>query len=1040
MTRKLFFAGALAIWIIAACTPELQPLPAISISSETVTPDDKHREYQFSVDTANDLLIEVTGFESEFKVLSQNDGPNQPALVSRIPYLRTGPVYQLLPASANSTERHVVVQADHETNRARTQVKVFELTEHSSAEKKRVQAFRLYSQAIAYTESETPEVWLPRLAALRQAAVIFSDLGMIEQKLWSEFLVAYFTYFPIYNYRESVKIAGRVQKEAESAGLDEIALMAMQIKAQAMLERDAADSPEAAREKHTQAQLLLDDAMKLAGSLDMQFEAAWAINGKGIGFYYQGDPLLALEQYEEAFVMATELQDGYFINMIRMNMALAHERLGQGHEALGHLQEIRQDLNEAQETNLVINNLSEQGRIYKNFYRFPEAVEILTEAQEIARSINAVESDGRIKMSLARAYYEMGVLDRSLAYVEDSKAEFETSNYGRGLREIYQISANIHRYQGNYDLMSANRELQGKFLSTGLERARYAYDLAIDSISSGRLDAREIQELLEQSLRIALSTFDQQLQMILRFELCRFSLAQPASRPSCDFLELEKQYLSLHPGVFPRNALSIMGTWADIQSRRGNTEQAILVYGELLERMSFYRKTLPGVLGAWYWEKRKVVFESYLHLVIEQDLATGDGSRSLVLLDRLRNAETDLNVNTVEPRPAETEKLRGLLARRNRAESRDEIELLEREMDAVLLTNRQQDEPAQIQSDMYSLQSFLADLPSNSTLLAFYFFADDAFRWTANSTGVKLTRVESDENLTGLLERTRRSMIVQGRQPPLEKLGKLGDIFFPQGQGSIQSTIYLLSAGPLNGFPFDTLIVGGSFLAENHKVVYLQSLSTPGLTSADVRQLDSIFLAGNPVTGSNTLPELSATLRELGSIAENFPTAEITLVEGEELQLIPFTENRFLNADLIHIASHSQIDLAYPNLSTIALSSASKNNSEGAFLTPLDIKSQHLSASLVVLSACETTGLNTFGLDANLGFVTAFLTSGAGAVVASLWALPDRKTEQFMRQLYSGIANGLEIEDALVMVKRNRIAGKDGGDIQQWAAFQLYRN
>lgn len=1031
-------AGVLALGIVTSCTPQLPPLVPLAVDRAPGA-GDAHRDYRVIAAADRDLLIEVSGFESEFKVSAYTDDSRQPVQISRIPYLRAAPVYQVVTPASSRSEIRLAVEADHETRRAEIRVRAFELPTETLAEKRRAEAFRLYSQAIAYTESEAPEHWQPRIAALEDAARLFSAVGMTEQKLWSGFLAAYFTYFPMYDYRESIRLAKSVAEEADAAGFDEIALMAVQIQAQALLERDDADLPEAAREKSEQAQQLLDRAALLADSLGMSYEAAWALNGKGIGFYYRADSLEALSQYEKALVLAEQLEDDYFINMVRANMALAHENLGQAEEALELLQDIREDLDESAETNLVINNLTEQGRIYKNFYRFPESVQILSEARELARSIDATESAGRIDMSLARAYYEMGMMERSLSFIEDAKTAFEKANYGRGLREIYQISANIHRHLGHFETMSADRESQGNYLTSNPDRARHLYDRAMDLMSSRPSGDQEIRNLLEQGIGIAEATSDAHLQQFLRLELCRFSLLKPSTAPDCDFGALEADYQALRANPFPRNALSAMEIWADIQQHRGNTVQAALVYGDMLEDIAFYRSLLPGVLGAWYWERRKAVFESYLRLAIARDLATGDGRRSLDLLDRLRNVESSSAPGGLESENAEAEKLRGLLARRERSESPAEVEQIEREMDASLLASRRQSVSSRARDDSLPLQNLISALPADSELLAFYLFADSAYRWNATSEGVTVAPIDNAGGLASLVETTRRNLVVWGRQPPTEELARLGSAFFPGGPDSIAPNLYLLGSGPLNGFPFDTVVVGDAFLAESHRVVNLQTLAALPSTSGRGPGFESIFLAGNPVTGSNSLPELSAAMEELELIAAMFPSADITWVEGANLQRLPFEESRFRDADLIHIASHSQINLAYPGLSTIALSDVPGNADAKAFLTPLDIHGSDLTARLVVLSACETTGLNAFGLDANLGFVTAFLSSGAQAVVASLWALPDRRTSRFMAELYARMADGLDIDSALAMTKRTWISRQNAEDIKLWAAFQLYR-
>ena len=97
-----------------------------------------------------------------------------------------------------------------------------------------------------------------------------------------------------------------------------------------------------------------------------------------------------------------------------------------------------------------------------------------------------------------------------------------------------------------------------------------------------------------------------------------------------------------------------------------------------------------------------------------------------------------------------------------------------------------------------------------------------------------------------------------------------------------------------------------------------------------------------------------------------------------------------------------------------------------------------LSADLVVLSACETTGVNSFQFDTNMGFVSEFLHAGAGAVLASLWPVSDRFAHEFMEDFYAQLLQGAGIPGALAEAKRRNLARDEHRDTLYWPSFQLY--
>lgn len=109
---------------------------------------------------------------------------------------------------------------------------------------------------------------------------------------------------------------------------------------------------------------------------------------------------------------------------------------------------------------------------------------MLGESLELARGIGAVESSGRINNSLAYAYYEMGFMERSRSLVEDAFSSLIAANYGRGLRNAYQLTANIGRYQGDYESMRVSRQKQAAYLTSNVDKAFHRYDLAIDTLVS----------------------------------------------------------------------------------------------------------------------------------------------------------------------------------------------------------------------------------------------------------------------------------------------------------------------------------------------------------------------------------------------------------------------------------------------------------------------------------------------------------------------------------------------------------------------------
>ncbi len=196
---------------------------------------------------------------------------------------------------------------------------------------------------------------------------------------------------------------------------------------------------------------------------------------------------------------------------------------------------------------------------------------------------------------------------------------------------------------------------------------------------------------------------------------------------------------------------------------------------------------------------------------------------------------------------------------------------------------------------------------------------------------------------------------------------------------------------------------------------------------------ESLFLAGAPRAA--TAVNLPGTEHELEAVQTAFPTVEAHVRTQDDLAAAAFRDEPFRSADLIHIASHAVIDRDYPELSRLILSDGRGGNPE--FLTPADLSGDRLSARLIVLSACETVGLNRFDFDTHLGFVTVLLQRSDALVVASLWPVPDQATSRFMTHFYRELAASGEVPEALRSAKL-QLRRDSGPGNRTWSAFQLF--
>lgn len=140
--------------------------------------------------------------------------------------------------------------------------------------------------------------------------------------------------------------------------------------------------------------------------------------------------------------------------------------------------------------------------------------------------------------------------------------------------------------------------------------------------------------------------------------------------------------------------------------------------------------------------------------------------------------------------------------------------------------------------------------------------------------------------------------------------------------------------------------------------------------------------------------------------------------------------------DLLHLATHARLDSERPRLSAFALTPEAGQGPQSGELSLLDVLGLHLTGTVVVLSACETSSGRLLAGEGVLGPAQAFLQAGAASVLGSYWRVDDRATVDFMHAFYAHLLRqGMSVAAALQATQLERAARSPPRD---WAAFAAY--
>jgi len=234
------------------------------------------------------------------------------------------------------------------------------------------------------------------------------------------------------------------------------------------------------------------------------------------------------------------------------------------------------------------------------------------------------------------------------------------------------------------------------------------------------------------------------------------------------------------------------------------------------------------------------------------------------------------------------------------------------------------------------------------------------------------------------------------------------------------SELLIVPDGVLFELPFEVLLAEDPpaqadwgqlpCLARSHTITYVPSASTylalQGRVGKDIYDKDLLafgdpdYSALGPLSGLrgrlDALPYTRDEVLGLGSMAEKGSSIHLGTDASEAVLKSELKTGSFR---VLHLAAHGLIDPAEPSASCIALCPDSGGTENGYFQT-LEAITSPMNVGLVVLSACES-GRGQIGRgEGVVGLSRAFLASGAGGVVASLWPVPDKATAELMSEFY----------------------------------------
>lgn len=214
--------------------------------------------------------------------------------------------------------------------------------------------------------------------------------------------------------------------------------------------------------------------------------------------------------------------------------------------------------------------------------------------------------------------------------------------------------------------------------------------------------------------------------------------------------------------------------------------------------------------------------------------------------------------------------------------------------------------------------------------------------------------------------------------------------------------------------PFETLLdEHGKFAIERRAFNYAPSaavlLGERSHRMASLPATGRVFLGlGNPrlavarqtdhTEGGAGLPAIPEAEDEVRAIARLFGSRASTIYVGAEA-LESRIKAQAPGYRIVHFATHGVIDDANPMYSHLMLARREGDREDGA-LEAREMMKMHLSADLVVLSACDTARGGVHAGEGLIGMTWALFAAGCPSVVASEWRVGSATTAVLMVSFY----------------------------------------
>jgi CHAT domain-containing protein len=339
-------------------------------------------------------------------------------------------------------------------------------------------------------------------------------------------------------------------------------------------------------------------------------------------------------------------------------------------------------------------------------------------------------------------------------------------------------------------------------------------------------------------------------------------------------------------------------------------------------------------------------------------------------------------------------------------------------------------------SEPANLAEIRVTLPPDSTLIEYFQIQDRLLAAVLTPEQLRILPVAQMTQVAPLIEmlqfqlskfrlgpeylNTFGDSLLQTAQQHLKNLHD--QLFLPLREHLEGQHLVIVPHGRLHRLPFQALFDGRDYLADQFTISY-----APSATIHALCHKRSVNRRG-PALVMGVADEAAPLMRdEAVAVAEIIPGSELFLDDKATAAVL---QKKGSQARIIHIAAHGHFQPDSPMFSGIRLGDSTLNL--------LDLYRFKLPAELITFSGCATGVSQVAEGDELLGLVRGLIYAGAGAMLLTLWDVPDSSTLEFMTSFYRHLVNGAK--KAVALQNAARSVRENYPHPYYWAPFSLVGN